>query len=168
MKKFLSIFTMLAVLMTTTPALASDMLVNTSQGDFIGQTDISYRVYSSYYVSIPTSINADDTYGEISVSMANVESGYHVSVYITNLTETGKITVTSESGNTGYLQVTRDNGLYNVGTDGLVTEFYQSDYTDGGIATTNIGFDSAGELMKPGLYNGTVCFRIECRQDGMD
>lgn len=167
MKKFFSAILVFALMLFAIPTItyAADGFVDANSPYFEGETDVSYRIYSSYYVSIPTSIDSSYGTGEISVTMDNIEDGYHIKVSITNLNESGKLAITSETGNTAYLNVLRDSGLYNVYSDGIVTNFYPADYPNGGTATTNISFDTGGEYFKPGTYHGTICFRVECIPD---
>lgn len=170
MKKLLSgiltavLFTSLFA--TTAFAEGQSEYVDSTRNSFEGQTSIDYHAYSSYYVTIPTNISEYDSYGDVSVTMDNIESGYHVSVYITNLDDSGFLKVTSDRGDTGKLSVLYDNGLYTADSSGLIGEFYPEKYNYSGTASTNISFDRAmAETFKAGMYHGIVCFRVECIPD---
>lgn len=169
MKKFLSSILTIALLAASSVTAKADEYseyVETNRGNFVGETSLDYHVYSSYYVTIPTSIGEYDTSGNIAVTMDNIEQGHHVEIYITNLDSEGYLTVTSDNGNTGKLNVLHDNGLYTVQPDGLVNKLYPGSYTDTGVANTDISFDkSMDSNTKAGTYHGTVCFRVECLPD---
>lgn len=140
--------------------------IEAETGYFTGQTSIDYHIYSSYYVTIPTSIGEYDTSGTITVTMNSIEDSHHIEVYITNLDSDGLLEVTSDSGNIEKLNVLHDDGLYTVQNDGLVKEFYPADYQVEANATTNISFAKSGMgNNKAGTYHGTVCFRVECLPD---
>lgn len=162
----LAIILMLSISPTTVQAAEYSEYVEADKNNFEGQTDIDYRVYSSYYVTIPTRISEYDSSGTVSVTMDNIEQGYHIEIYITNLDSEGCLTVSSDNGNTGKLNVLHDNGLYTVYEDGLVTKFYPGSYGYAGTASTDISFANAmSGNTKAGTYHGTVCFRIECVPD---
>lgn len=169
MRKLLTLILIVAVATITSPAsiLAEDYseYVESTSGNFEGQTAVDYHVYSSYSVTIPTSISEYESSGTVSVTMGNIESGYHVEVYITNLDSDGGLAVTSDSGNTGTLSVLYDSGLRTADSTGLIGSFYPADYNYEGSASTDISFDKGASTLKAGTYHGTVCFRVECVSD---
>lgn len=166
MKKILAVITSFALLLCAFPAVAyaSDYSEYVEQGNFEGTTDVEYHVYSSYYVTIPTSINSYNNSGVVSVTMDNIESGYHIEVYITNLNDEGMLPVYSNTGQSGALSVLYDGGLRTAFSDGLIGTFYPADYDYSGTASTEISFEK-GYTTKAGTYYGTMCFRVECAQD---
>ena len=162
-RKFLAL-TCASLLAFSSLAYAQEGYVDAMTGEFYGNSQVSFREYSSFYVTIPISISPDCP-GDVTVTMDHVEDGYHVSVYLTNLDENGCITVESEAGNTGKLSVMHSGGLYNVNANGYVTSFYPANYIDGASAVIDISVASFGERMKPGTYTGILGFRIACEND---
>lgn len=170
MRKFIaSLLAATLIIVASTFGVSADEYseyIEAETGCFTGQTSIDYHIYSSYYVTIPTSIGEYDTSGTITVSMNNIEDNHHIEVYITNLDSDGLLEVTSDSGHTEKLNVLHDDGLYTVQNDGLVKEFYPADYQAETNATTNISFAKSGMgNNKAGTYHGMVCFRVECLPD---
>lgn len=170
MKKFLAMILAAMLSMTafgmTAHAEDYSQYVESENSNFEGQTSIDYHAYSTYSVTIPTSISQYDASGTVSVTMDNIESGYHIEVHITNLNESGELTVTSDSGNTGVLAVLYSGGLYTADSTGLIGSFYPADYNYEGSASTDISFDKGTSgALKAGTYHGTVCFRVECVPD---
>lgn len=170
MKKFFTILLAAALMLVALPtvAFAEDYgeYVEADKSNFEGQTTVDYHAYSSYYVSIPTSISEYDTSGTVSVTMDNIEYGHHIEVYITNLDENGFLTVTSDNGYNGLLSVLYDDGLHTADSSGLIGTFYPESYNNTGAASTNISLDKAmmGNF-KAGTYHGVICFRVECVPD---
>ena len=171
-RKLFALIFAVSLLFSSANAFAEDIIFDTQEGfvdetqeAFYGDTNVSYRVYSSFYVTIPTSITPENCSGDITVDMCNVEEGYHIDVYATNLRQGGVFAVQATNGNTGDLHLTKDYGNEIVSESGWIASFYPADYIDNPIATANIGVDASGELLKPGLYSGTVSFRIACVQD---
>ena len=168
-RKLVAIVSSIALLFTFTPptAFAQEGFVDSSMDAFYGDTEVSYRVYSSFYVTIPASISMDNPTGVISVTMDNIESGYHVSVYATNLDAEGKFEVVSNNGDTGKMFVTKDNGASTIDASGFIESFYPDRFIEGegALATTYIQVTPDGQAFKPGTYTGTLSFRIACEQD---
>lgn len=97
-----------------------------------GQTEIKAHIYSSYTITIPATIDlSNGEQGEVKLSNPNLESGYQINVYCTNLVDSAvrleKIGVSGESINC-YL--TSSDG-YGVSNDNpLLVSFRQEDITN--------------------------------------
>jgi len=159
-KKTLKILSVVAIAIIVAvfiiPVFASDFtseyVYQNSGGEFTAETEVSYQEYSSFYVTIPTSVSADGT-GEISVDLSNVEQGYCVSVYATNLDENGKLDVVSQYGDNGKLTVLSNGSA--VQSDGLLAKL-NGDTSNTYFSVANDG----GTVTRPGLYTGTIAFRV--------
>ena len=173
MKKILVVLMVLVLLASTSVVANAETFVDSTQGSFVGETEFDYHVYSYFFVTIPTHIDAG-SYGEFAVTMDYIEDGYHIDAYITNLDENGYVTVYSDNYNTNNvtakIAVVKDVGdeLHecNVGADGLFGTYYPTDYSPNQLASTNIGFTNAMvDNILPGGYHGVLCFRVECTHD---
>ena len=153
MMKKISIIAILAALVISHTTFCSE--------EFFGDSPVSFREYSSFYVTLPIMIEPDVT-SELSVTMDSIEDGYHVEVYATNLDGEGLVTVTS-GNNTGKLALVKDNGSVNVDGSGFIASFSPEIYTD--VAITNLTVMRTGERLKPGVYTGSVSFRVSCVKD---
>ena len=156
MRKLLAV--LLALFLITTVVNAQEGYVDQYSGDFFGDTEVTYREYSTFYVTIPTSMSVG-TAGDISVILDNIEEGYHVAVGITNMDETGKLPIQSSKGDTGSLYVYRDDQTV-VNADGFITNFYPG--TD--MGTTSITLQAADQ-MRAGTYSGVISFRVALEAD---
>lgn len=174
MKKFLcALLTVLLVCVPMSMVAHAETYVDSEYGNYEGQSEFDYHAYSHYFVTIPTHIDADNS-GELAVTMDGIEDGYHIEAYVTNLDADGCITVYSQNYDTDNLttavgvvyDVGNPNGSKNVTPDGLIGKYYPADHTDGTPATTNIGFTKPMDMnVKPGIYHGVICFRVECVHD---
>lgn len=167
---FVLVFIM-TVSMFAVTASADSFVDSETTPDFTGETEIAYRAYSTYYVTIPTTVGVGESC-TISVSMGNIESGYHINVYVTN-SDSGKIVVYSDNYDenkvTGKLSILHDDTIFTGDNDGLLTSYYPEGYGEYDSASTTLTFEKALDAMtepfKPGSYHGTVCFKVECVKD---
>lgn len=174
MKKFLCVLLTLILICVPMSIVANaEEFVDSAESNYEGQTDFDYHVYSYYFVTIPTHIDAD-SYGELSVTMGYIENGYHIEAYVSNVDEQGLITVYADDYNTSNVtakvgvikDVLAETGSITIDSSGLIGMFYPADYGQYDFATTTIGFTKAmGDNILPGVYHGTICFRIECMPD---
>lgn len=173
MKKIVCILIALMLVFASLPAFADGEYADASTGGYYGETEFDYHVYSYYYVTIPTHVDAGGT-GTLSVSMDYIEDGYHIEAYVTNLDNDGCLTIYSDNYDTnnitGKLGVVKylsdDMTTASVGETGLIGEFYPNDYAQNTSASVRIGFrNCAGENLLPGGYHGVICFRVECMPD---
>lgn len=158
-RRLLSI--VIAAMMMICPVFANDGYVYENSGeDFLCDTEVSYQAYSSFYVTIPTSIGLNES-GRITATTGNLEEGRHIAVYATNLDESGKLDVTNQYGDSAKLLVFSGNEI--VGSTGFITSFYPG----GGLTegSTIFSVDTDGSGMKPGLYSGIIAFRVCLEND---
>lgn len=170
MKKIVSV--LLAVvamcLIVASPAFAAggdDGFVDGANGVFYGQSEFEFHEYSSFYVMVPTNIPADGC-GFVSVTMNDIEDGYHINMYVTNMDENGMIDVSTLNGTTGKVAVQYNNQMNNLDSTGHIGSFYPADYSSGEYATTNVTLVKSDMYdLGAGLYHGVVCFKVECVED---
>ena len=153
---------MLVLTMSIAAVMADEEYVDTGNTTYTGETNIECHAYSTYMITIPSTLYADMD-GEIRISSANIEPGYHISVYLTNVDEVGYVTVTNASGDTGKVSIYKNGALYMQDGTGLFHEFRSSDYDDNKSASCNISFNIVpGTCTKAGDYSGVICYRVEC------
>ncbi len=163
MKKILALclsFVMLLSLSTT--AFAAEFW-DESAGS--GETTITGHIYSSYQISIPATIalNYEQTECMVTLSQSNIESGYAVNVYCTNLTNDNAIRLEKNnvdgeglncylSNNEGYA-ITVDNPL--------IVSFQQTDIVNGD-STTKPFYLTYDKMGLPGDYSGIMQYSFCC------
>ena len=84
-----------------------------------GESEVTAHLYSTYSISIPATIDANMGTAEVTVSQANLEEGYAINVYISNLNEKGGITLTHTNGTDEILCMFQNTEL-NCAVDGNV------------------------------------------------
>lgn len=153
MKKIISLllcFTLLLSLSTT--AFAYD-------GNYTGygESELTAYSYSSFNVTIPSTIDLTYGGGQVMVSNADLDSGYQVVIVVTNLNANGRIDMThkTKSG------VTSECILDNVSIDSpILATIKDTDIMDGyGYA------DFFGQMVdgaSAGSYSGTMKYNIYC------
>lgn len=162
MKKIIAILmcvTLLVVCATTTVyAVENEYVDSAMTGEYFTETEIAYHAYSTYTVTIPAFMECSMMH-QITIDAANVEEGYRVNAYITNMDENGLLTVTSSSGSEGKVCVYIDGMPYTYRSDKWIYGFER-----GGTRFCNIAFESADGYRpyEAGMYYGVVCFRFEC------
>ena len=112
---------------------------------------------------MPASINLEMTnQGEVTITDANIESGYKVDVFVTNLNSEGAVTLTNTNGVS-----TMDVWLLNVEANcGATREtplvsFYDTELDFFGTATKyfELNYNSFGNA---GYYYGTMTYSFSC------
>ena len=158
------------ILGMSTAAFASETVQMDEGGyaEFNGSSDVDYHVYSTYTVTIPAVINRDTGYtGNVDVTMDNIEEGYHVNAYISNLDDDACIVVTNQKGRTAKLRVDYNNGQMSCTAEGLIGTWYPADFNSE-MTTASVDAHLIPEdlfMISSGSYTGAVCFKVECVPD---
>ena len=160
MRKILALCLSLVMLATcTTTAFAYE---DSCAGS--GETEILAHLYSTYSISIPATIDLTaGMTGEVTIIDANIEYGYKVDVYVTNLNQFGAVTLTHTSDSTSMIDCMLTNIEQNLCATSevpLVT-FFDSELTAFGTATKYFGLDVA-PFGLAGQYTGTMTYSFSC------
>lgn len=160
MKKILALCLTLVLLMSCATTVFA--VEDTCAGS--GETEISTHLYSTYNISIPAVIDlAAGEIGEVEITFANVESGYKVDVYATNLNENGGITLRLVDDDTYVVNCTLINLEQNAcaSADVPLVTFCDTELTSYGSAIKyfDIEVDSYGMA---GIYSGTMTYSFSC------
>lgn len=128
-----------------------------------GETTITGHIYSSYQISIPATIALEYEYTQcpVTISQCNIENGYAVNVYCTNLVDSSIVLQRGNDNESirGYL--TNSEG-YSVSNDNpLIVSFQQSDITNGD-STTKYFTMSYDKMGLPGDYSGLMQYSFCC------
>ena len=161
MKKILSIILAVASLLSicTVNAFAA------SSGN--GSSTISTRIYSSYTISIPANIEITETSNSATVTITdvNVEDGYEVNVYISNLEvmDMGagiKLTHTNGTSTIGCTFSSTENGAMISSSDMPLVTFSTPEFE---TSTYSKNFYMYPETFgKAGIYTGTMTYTFDC------
>ena len=127
-----------------------------------GESVVTAHLYSTYIISIPATIDANMGTAEVTVSQANLEDGYAINVYISNLNEYGGITLTHENG-VDQIQCLFQNTEMNCALGGGVplVSFDSALFSGTDTAAKTFGMELAG-LSEPGEYSGTMTYYFSC------
>lgn len=161
MKKIFALclsFVMLLSLSTT--AFAAEPWDESAGG---GETTITGHIYSRYEISIPATIALEYEYTQcpVTISQCNIENGYAVNVYCTNL-ENGAVRLELERANESiYCHITNADGYGLTGDNTLLASFQQSDITNGD-STTKYFTMSYDKMGLPGDYSGIMQYSFCC------
>ena len=129
-----------------------------------GQTEVTAYAYSTFNVSIPAKIDISNMGGaEIAVTDADIDSGYQVQIFVTNLNENGNLNMThkTKSGVTSELILNGTNGTLTSDYP-LLASFKDTDIYDGNASTY-----FSGQMMdgaKSGSYTGTMTYSVYCNK----
>ncbi len=165
MKKFFAAtLTLILLISSSTTAFAADL------GDEYagsGETEIYAHLYSSYQISIPATIDLrNGEQGAVTISSANLESGYVVNVYCTNLTDGGiRLYNASNSLNSIICSIVDIYNNCNIAdaTTPIVT-FSASEISEESL-TKYFGLEIMDTWGAAGDYTGTMQYSFSCTQD---
>ena len=120
---------------------------------------VSFSNDNRYTVEIPTSLAEHET-GEIKITNTQIEMGYHISTYITNLNANGYIDVENESGNKSQIDIFVDGSSASAHKmDNKVCAFGEDGTRS--LSVQRVG----GANNKVGTYSGVVCFKFDVEAD---
>lgn len=128
-----------------------------------GETTITGHIYSSYEISIPATIALEYEYTQcpVTINQCNIENGYAVNVYCTNL-ENGAVRLELERANESiYCYITNADGYGLSGDNTLLASFQQSDIVNNG-STTKYFTMSYDKMGLPGDYSGIMQYSFCC------
>lgn len=127
-----------------------------------GESVVTAHLYSTYTISIPATIDANMGTAEVTVSQANLEDGYAINVYISNLNEKGGITLTHTNGTDEILCMFQNTELNcAVGGNVPLVSFGAGSFYGTDTAAKTFGMELY-ELSKPGDYSGTMTYYFSC------
>lgn len=165
MRKFLSTVLVLILLASTsTTAFAADF-EDESAGN--GESEIYAHLYSSYQIFIPTTIDLrNGEQGAVTISDANIEAGYSVKVYCTNITDNGirlyNVSNSSHSIICGIMDIYNNRSISESSMP-LVT--FSASEIDGESLTKYFGLEIIDTWGAAGDYVGTMQYSFSCTQD---
>lgn len=135
-----------------------------------GQATIKARQYSTFMVNIPETINAENYEdNQISVTEADLETGYAINIYVTNLNGNNGITLYNDEDNTktarflvsncdtGNQLVLREN--YN-----LLASFKDTEIDNESASASKNFIGSIQTADKAGTYTGVMNYEIRCER----
>ncbi len=161
MKKLIAII----IAVTSLLSICSVNTFATSSGS--GSSTISTRIYSSYTISIPATIEVTEYFNSATVSIAevNIEDGYEINVYISNLEtldmgEGIKLTHTNGTNTIGCTFSSTENGAMISSSDMPLVTFSTPEFE---TSTYSKNFYIYPETFgKAGLYTGTMNYTFDC------
>lgn len=166
MKKIVAVMLLVIALFAISVTSSYAEVVDSEYGSYSAQTDVSYEVYSTYDVTVPTFLTYGQT-GRITVNMSDIATGYHIEVAVTNMGQDGTIPFYSDVNNYGT-----QNGKFSLIVNGSPYELVDSHviadlYKENADTTTNetyvdIGFEIAEKPVGAGTYGGMICLRLDC------
>ena len=128
-----------------------------------GETTITGHIYSSYQISIPATIALEYEYTQcpVTISQCNIENGYAVNVYVTNLEDSSIILRRGNDNESIRCYLTNADGYGLSGDNTLLASFQQSDIVNGDSVTKyfTMSYDKMG---LPGDYSGIMQYSFCC------
>lgn len=161
MKRIIAIVLSLVMVSAfSTTAFAAEMW-DESAGE--GETTITGHIYSSYQISIPATVTLDyyNTQCPVTLTQANIENGYAINVYCTNLTDSAiRLQHMSIPEEGIHCHLTRDDGYGVTNDNPLLVSFTQSDITDSEtVKYFSMNYDKMGIT---GDYSGIMQYSFCC------
>lgn len=94
----------------------------------------------------------------------NLEDGYRIEVYVTNMNADDTIDFYHTSGDIATLTLYNDTIGYRLTFAGpMLASFAAEDFTSDGTASSMFSIRGGNVYtMKAGTYTGTICYRVEC------
>lgn len=128
-----------------------------------GETTITGHIYSSYQISIPATIALEYEYTQcpVTISQCNIENGYAVNVYVTNLEDSSIILRRGNDNESIRCYLTNADGYGLSGDNTRLVSFQQSDIVNGDSVTKyfTMTYDKMG---LPGDYSGIMQYSFCC------
>lgn len=128
-----------------------------------GETTITGHIYSSYQISIPATIALEYEYTQcpVTISQCNIENGYAVNVYVTNLEDSSIILRRGNDNESIRCYLTNADGYGLSGDNTRLVSFQQSDIVNGDSVTKyfTMSYDKMG---LPGDYSGIMQYSFCC------
>ena len=161
MKKILALCLSIVMLLSVSTTAFAAEYWDESAGS--GETEVYAHIYSSYSISIPATIDLrNGEQGAVTLTEANIESGYEVNVYCTNI-EDGGIRlhhVDNENNGITVVLMTEDK-LYNYTADTPIASFVQSEITSESL-TKYFAMEIMDKWNTAGDYVGVMEYSFEC------
>ncbi len=150
---------LLALLLSFTMMLATSTTAFAYDGNFTGygEAELTAYAYSTFNVTIPSTVDLTYGGGQVIVSDADLDSGYQVVITVTNLNSNGRIDMThkTKSG------VTSECELVNVTSENpILAVIKDTDINDGNGYANFSGHMIDGSAA--GSYTGTMQYNIYC------
>lgn len=150
---------LLALLLSATMLLSFSTTAFAYDGNYIGygEAELTAYAYSTFDVTIPSTVDLTYGGGQVIVSNADLDTGYQVVITVTNLNANGRIDMThkTKSG------ITSECVLNNVTTENPILAIIKdTDIQDG-----NGYSDFFGQMIDgaaAGSYSGTMQYYIYC------
>ncbi len=166
MKRFISIVLAMLIMFVPVTAFAGTMENAMSNPAGTGEATIRDHIYSTYTIQIPETIEIDELNDTFNVGLTNdnIEDGYSVEVWITNLDENGAITLTNARDNsTETATISKDIGNGNeqtVNNSEALAYFHHDNVNSSQTQTARINITERGTTA--GYYEGTITYCYAC------
>lgn len=163
MKKILALLIAIVCILSCTLTVNAASFITDSEGSM----EIQYHSYSNYTITLPTW--SDGLSGYVELRDGEIEDGYRVEVYATNLNEDGYLPITyvDNPERVGYLSIigrSYNGETWVVTADNPMLCYFESgDYGD--YVSQHFTMDVVDKL-KPGDYSGILCYRVTCQYRG--
>lgn len=128
-----------------------------------GEIAATHHSGSTFELEIP--LTADSAAeNSIVATNPNLEDGYRIEVYVTNLAADGTIDFYHTSGDHAGLTLYDDtDGRRLTFDDPMLASFAAEDFDSEGTASSMFSIRGGNVYtMKAGTYTGTICYRVEC------
>lgn len=174
MKKILSVLIALAIVLSVGVLIATPVSADAGNADYYGsldgsneygtgQIEVTHRAYSSFQLEIPLYADSVMT-NTITAYYPNLEEGYQIEIYVTNLNEDGTLNMTHSSGEVSTMVLyNAKDGLHLSYQNPLLASFAIEDFNDTYSASSDFYIQHGENFnMKAGTHTGVICYRIEC------